>query len=953
MTKIGKILDWTLIGLAELLLPAQVFPEAPLTPTNGVRVMPDASIISPCANGQVRIGSTSGGKYRCVSGSWVKEDIPSCANLVADPPSGACTGTPVCVGKTTGYFYFCNESNVWEQLATGGGGSGSPGGSNTQVQYNASGSFAGESTFTWNDGSDTLGATNISSTTGNFQNLVASSLFRLPQDSGTGGHNAGDMRWYSDIPYIYLGGGWRKIFTTLYEPVIMDDICLDDDEDGSACAVETDSSAKKITVLGSSSDSMQYKGSSFIYTKSGQTATVGFSNPPTGTRVLDFPDASGTIAVNGQAQNRVLLSGASYAISGDADLTFSGASNILSVGNVTDGAQILFGDTYLWRASDGELNIRHDGTNNSGLSIWAPLGDSDEAGINLSTDYDGTYSSYCHGMDIVSEDYDSTGWFGTDYEGLVLQRRCGRSKFNFEIRDWDGTSEAKRLNLDGNAALTVGSINLDATMDGTTDATLTTTAYSGNAATATTASGVAADSVALTTGTTGNYVASLATGGPLTGGAAGSEGATLTLGLTTGTGTDSSSTLTIHDLVSGTATSGQVPQWNGSNWVPATVSGASSNSFVTWDVPSGTDPAADSATDTMTIAVSGPITATGDSGADSITLGLTTGTGTDASSTLTLHDLISGTATSNQVPQWNGTNWVPATVSGSSSNSFATWDVSSGTDPVADSATDTIIITGTAPVVATGDSGADSVTISVSDATTGAKGVVQLAGDLGGTATAPTIAANAVTLGTDTTGNYVASVGTSGPLSGGAAGSEGAAISLSLTTGTGTDSSSTLTLHDFISGTASSGQVPQWNGSNWVPATASSSTRTLWHLTLLDPASTVDLLICDDTNSTCLIGPVMPASVTVSEIKCVLDPGSGDGYTANITVYECEFTGGTTWDCDDVSGAMAVTISSVGSTPSTGTVTNGTIESGHYLALDINSVSNSAAKQLTCDVGGS
>jgi hypothetical protein len=44
---------------------------------------------------------------------------------------------------------------------------------------------------------------------------------------------------------------------------------------------------------------------------------------------------------------------------------------------------------------------------------------------------------------------------------------------------------------------------------------------------------IAANSVALTTDTTGNYVTSVATSAPITGGAAGSEGATLTLGCTT------------------------------------------------------------------------------------------------------------------------------------------------------------------------------------------------------------------------------------------------------------------------------------------------------------------------------------------------------------------------------------------------------------------------------------
>lgn len=75
---------------------------------------------------------------------------------------------------------------------------------------------------------------------------------------------------------------------------------------------------------------------------------------------------------------------------------------------------------------------------------------------------------------------------------------------------------------------------------------------------------------------------------------------------------------------------------------------------------------------------------------------------------------------------------------------------------------------------------------------------VTLTGDVTGTANATltdlasgtvsittTIAADAVALGTDTTGNYVASVATTSPLSGGATGSEGTAITLSLADGYG------------------------------------------------------------------------------------------------------------------------------------------------------------------------
>ena len=56
----------------------------------------------------------------------------------------------------------------------GGGGAGNPGGSDTQVQYNDGGSFGGESTFTYNETSNTLSVTNITATTISADDITAS-----------------------------------------------------------------------------------------------------------------------------------------------------------------------------------------------------------------------------------------------------------------------------------------------------------------------------------------------------------------------------------------------------------------------------------------------------------------------------------------------------------------------------------------------------------------------------------------------------------------------------------------------------------------------------------------------------------------------------------------------------------------------------------------------------------
>lgn len=94
-------------------------------------------------------------------------------------------------------------------------------------------------------------------------------------------------------------------------------------------------------------------------------------------------------------------------------------------------------------------------------------------------------------------------------------------------------------------------------------------------------------------------------------------------------------------------------------------------------------------------------------------------------------------------------------------------------------------VTTTAPLGggASGSEGA-ALTLTVANATTGSTGVIQLAGDLSGTALAPTIAADAVALGTDTAGHYVASIATTAPLTGGAVGSEGSTLTLGISSAT-------------------------------------------------------------------------------------------------------------------------------------------------------------------------
>lgn len=77
--------------------------------------------------------------------------------------------------------------------------------------------------------------------------------------------------------------------------------------------------------------------------------------------------------------------------------------------------------------------------------------------------------------------------------------------------------------------------------------------------------------------------------------------------------------------------------YNGTSWIAISSGGDAGNSFTTIDVPNGTDPVADSATDTLTFTESGGIIITGDSSADSIQFS-TNATASNTASTIVARD---------------------------------------------------------------------------------------------------------------------------------------------------------------------------------------------------------------------------------------------------------------------------------------------------------------------------
>ncbi|MCC6932544.1 MAG: tail fiber domain-containing protein, partial [Deltaproteobacteria bacterium] len=113
-----------------------------------------------------------------------------------------------------------------------------------------------------------------------------------------------------------------------------------------------------------------------------------------------------------------------------------------------------------------------------------------------------------------------------------------------------------------------------------------------------------------------------------------------------------------------------------------THSAYSQNLFETINASSGTDPVADSTTDTLNLSGGGIVTVTGDSSTDTITISATEVDG----------------STSNELQ-----------------NIFQTFDAPAGTDPVADSTTDTLTLAAGGIVSITGNAASDTLTISATE----------------------------------------------------------------------------------------------------------------------------------------------------------------------------------------------------------------------------------------------
>jgi hypothetical protein len=402
--------------------------------------------------------------------------------------------------------------------------------------------------------------------------------------------------------------------------------------------------------------------------------------------------------------------------------------------------------------------------------------------VALGTDTTGNYVA-----SITNGSYITGGDGGSEGAGLTLAVDATTTNTASKVvaRDSSGNFAAGTITaaLSGNATtasawqtsrtITLGGdLTGNVSIDGSANVTLTAT--------------IAADSVALGTDTTGNYVASITNGNYITGGDGGSESAGLTLAVDATT-TNTASKVVARDS-SGNFAAGTITAALSGNATTATTLATARTIAISGDV-TGTATSFDGSTD---ITISAGITA------DSIV-------NADINSNAAIADTKLATIStagkvSNSATTATSTNTNSAIVARDSSGNFSAGTI-------------TAALSGNATTASTW---ANSRTITLGGDLTGS---VSIDGSANVTLTA-NVVADSIALGTDTTGDYVASVGAG--TSGAEAGSSGLTI-----TGTGEGASVTIAHAD----TSSVSNLTSNNSDNIVIQDVSFTFDTYGHVT--------------------------------------------------------------------------------------------------------------------------
>ena len=378
---------------------------------------------------------------------------------------------------------------------------------------------------------------------------------------------------------------------------------------------------------------------------------------------------------------------------------------------------------------------------------------------------------------------DSTGYFTFIPDATNTSEVFSGTKGIIDVTSITGSAAswttARTITLGGNLT---GSVSIDGSANVTLNATVAS---------------VAANSVALGTDTTGNYVASITNGSYITGGNGGSEGAALTLAV------DATTTNTASKVVARDASG---------NFAAGTITAALSGNATT----------ATTLQTARTISLGGDLSGSASfNGSSDITI----------TATIAANSVALGTDTTG--------NYVASITNGAYITGGDGGSEGAGLTLAVD-ATSLNTVSKIVARDASGNFAAGTITAALSGNATTASAwqtsrTITLGGDLSGSVSidgsanvtlTATIAANSVALGTDTTGNYVASITNGSYITGGNGGSEGAGLTLAVDA-TSANTASKVVARD-ASGNFAAGTITAALSGNATTATTLQTTRTLW-----------------------------------------------------------------------------------------------------------------------------
>lgn len=192
----------------------------------------NSNLSIPAANGNVNISVAGNANILTVTGTGVNVagTLNATGNLTVGGKSNlGAVGNVIITGGTANYVLSTDGAGnlSWVAQSGGGGGNGTPGGSNTQVQFNDANSFAGNAGFTFNKTTTTVTANNFVATSsanlgavGNVTITGGSSGLVLTTN-GSGGLSWGTVGTSVTVD-DFMGSGSQTAFTLSTIPAGVD-----------------------------------------------------------------------------------------------------------------------------------------------------------------------------------------------------------------------------------------------------------------------------------------------------------------------------------------------------------------------------------------------------------------------------------------------------------------------------------------------------------------------------------------------------------------------------------------------------------------------------------------------------------------------------------------------------------------------------------------------------------